>query len=83
MISDPKPPPEVVTGLFFGRSREKSNPVPPPDLWMSAAFFSVPKIASILSSTGKTKQAANWPNGRPAFIRVVEFGKNFNSAMIL
>ena len=26
------------------------------------------------SSTGRTKQAESWPSGRPAFIRVGEFG---------
>lgn len=40
-----------------GRRREKENPVPPPDLWMSAACLMASKIASMLSSTGRTKQA--------------------------
>ena len=59
----------------FCRRRENEKPVPPPDLWMSAAFFTVSKIASMLSSTGSTKQAESCPNGRPAFISVGEFGK--------
>lgn len=31
------------------------------------------------SSTGSTKQADSWPSGRPAFIRVGEFGMNIRS----
>ena len=34
------------------------------------------------SSTGSTKQAESWPSGRPAFIRVGEFGMKSRSAMI-
>ena len=37
---------------------------------------------SILSSTGRTKQAASWANLRPAFIRVGELGRNRNSVII-
>ena len=36
---------------------EGRTPVPPPDLWMSAACLMASKIASMLSSTGRTKQA--------------------------
>ena len=68
-------PPVELTGAPFCRRRENEKPVPPPDLWMSAAFFTVSKIASMLSSTGSTKQAESCPNGRPAFISVGEFGK--------
>ena len=32
-------------------------------------------MASMLSSTGSTKQAESWPKSRPAFIRVGELGK--------
>jgi len=52
-------PPVEPTRLFFGRRREKEKPVPPPDLWMSAAYFTASKISSMESPTGSTKQAAN------------------------
>ena len=58
------------------------KPVPPPDLWMSAAFFTVSKIASMLSSTGSTKQAESCPRSVPAFMSVGEFGMNKSSVMI-
>ncbi len=47
------------TTSFFGRRREKENPVPPPLLWMSAMFFIASKMPSMESSTGSTKQAAS------------------------
>ncbi len=34
-----------------------------------------------VSSTGSTKQAESWPRGRPAFIRVGEFGMNLRCAI--
>ena len=63
-----------LTTLLRGLSFENENPVPPPDLWIKAVFLTVSKIPSKESSTGNTKQAANCPNSRPAFIRVGEFG---------
>ena len=65
-----------------GRSREKENPVPPPDLWMSAACLIASKISSIESPTGSTKHAESCPNGRPAFISVGELGRNSNSVIM-
>ncbi len=76
-------PPVVPTLLSLGRRREKEKPVPPPDLWIIAAFFKESKIPSMLSSMGRTKQAASWPSLRPAFISVGEFGKNLSSVIIL
>ena len=75
-------PPVVPTLLLAGLRREKENPVPPPDLWISAAFLRASKIPSMLSSIGSTKHAANWPILRPAFINVGELGRNFNSVII-
>ena len=69
-------PPVDLTALPQGRSREKEKPVPPPDLWIRAACFTASKMSSIESATGSTKQADNWPRGRPAFIRVGELGRN-------
>src|SRR6056297_863598 len=71
-------PPVEPTRLFWGRSREKENPVPPPDLWIKAAFLMASKIPSMESSTGKTKQAASCPRSVPAFINVGELGKKQN-----
>jgi len=68
-------PPVEPTRLFFGRSREKEKPVPPPDLWISAAYFTASKISSMESPTGSTKQAASCPSGVPAFMSVGEFGR--------
>ncbi len=75
-------PPVVPTRLCLGLSLEKENPVPPPDLWIRAAFLRASNIPSMLSSTGRTKQAASWPRRRPAFIRVGELGRNLNSVII-
>jgi hypothetical protein len=36
----------------------------------------------IESSTGRTKQAANWPRDFPAFMSVGEFGRNRKEDMI-
>ena len=47
------------TTLFLGLNLENEKPVPPPDLWIRAVFFIVSKMPSKLSSTGKTKHAAN------------------------
>jgi hypothetical protein len=60
----------------LGRSLEKEIPVPPPDLWIKAVFFTASKIDSMVSSMGRTKQAESCPKGLPAFIRVGELGKN-------
>ena len=65
-----------------GRSREKEKPVPPPDLWISAACLMASKISSMLSGTGSTKQAESWPSGRPAFISVGELGRNSSWVII-
>ena len=69
-------PPVEFTVEPLARRREKEKPVPPPDLWISAAFLMASKISSMESATGSTKQAESWPRGRPAFIRVGELGKN-------
>ena len=69
-------PPVERTVAPFCRRRENEKPVPPPDLWISAAFFTASKISSMLSPTGSTKQAESCPSGRPAFISVGEFGRN-------
>ena len=37
-------PPVVPTRLLAGLKREKENPVPPPDLWIRAAFLMELKI---------------------------------------
>jgi hypothetical protein len=58
-----------------GRRRANENPVPPPDLWMSAMLVRLLKIPSRVSSTGRTKQAESCPLAVPAFIRVGEFGR--------
>ena len=68
-------PPVEATRSPAGRSREKENPVPPPDCWIRAISLRESKIPSMLSSTGSTKQALSCPSGVPAFIRVGEFGK--------
>ena len=72
----------VLGALFLGRNLENANPVPPPDLWIRAAFFRESKIPSMLSSTGNTKHAANCPNSRPAFINVGELGKKRSSVIM-
>ncbi len=64
------------TRSFFGRSREKLKPVPPPVWWILAMWVSAPKMPSTESSTGRTKQAESWPREAPAFIRVGELGMN-------
>ncbi len=69
-------PPVERTTSPLGRSREKLNPVPPPDWWMNAMLRSAEKMPSIESSTGSTKQAESWPRSVPAFISVGEFGRN-------
>ncbi|OPY54075.1 MAG: hypothetical protein A4E51_01021 [Methanosaeta sp. PtaU1.Bin055] len=69
-------PPVARTGSPFGRRREKEKPVPPPLWWILAISFRAPKIPSMESSTGRTKQAESCPRARPAFIRVGELGRN-------
>ena len=69
-------PPVDLTVAPAGRSRENEKPVPPPLLWMSAAFLTASKISSIESPTGSTKQALSWPRGLPAFMSVGELGMN-------
>jgi hypothetical protein len=46
---------------------------------MRAISFNESKIASMLSSTGRTKQAESWPIGVPAFISVGELGRNIEA----
>ena len=75
-------PPVEFTEEPAPRNRAKEKPVPPPLLWISAAFFTASKISSILSAIGSTKQAESCPSGLPAFIRVGEFGMNFRLDII-
>ena len=56
------------------RWREKENPAPPMR-WIAAASRKVPKIDSMLSSIGSTKQAESCPSEVPAFIIFGEFGR--------
>ncbi len=72
-------PPVVLTISFFGRRREKENPVPPPDLCIKAACFTESNILSIESSTGRTKQADSCCRSKPAFISVGELKQKSNS----
>jgi len=72
-----------ITASFTGRILENENPVPPPLLCISAVFLTAEKMLSMLSSTGRTKHAESWPNSRPAFMRVGEFGRNSFWAIIL
>jgi len=65
-------PPVDRTTSLLGRSREKLKPVPPPDLWIRAAFLMVSKILSMESSIGRTKQADSCCSSWPAFISVGE-----------
>ncbi len=73
----------LLTASPCGLKCEKLNPVPPPDLWISAVFFNVVNIPSILSSIGKTKQADNCPSSLPAFIRVGELGRKSKASITL
>ena len=70
------------TTSLRGRSLEKLKPVPPPDLCIRAMFLTDSNMASMLSATGSTKQAASWPSLRPAFISVGEFGRNSSDVII-
>ena len=65
------------TRSFLGRRRLKLNPVPPPDWWIRAAFLMASKMDSMVSSTGRTKQAESCWSSRPAFMSVGELGRNF------
>ncbi len=69
-------PPVDFTVEPFGLNREKLKPVPPPLLWIKAAFLTASNMPSMLSGTGRTKHADNWPRGLPAFISVGELGIN-------
>jgi len=60
----------------FGLRCEKEKPVPPPVWWIRAVSFTLSKIESSESSTGRTKQAESWPSSLPAFIRAGELGRN-------
>ena len=57
--------------------------MPPPDWCTKAASLIAPKIDSMESSTGSTKQAESCCRSRPAFMRVGEFGRNSSSAIML
>ena len=74
-------PPVEPTRLSLGRRREKEKPVPPPDLWIMAAYLTASKISSMESPTGSTKQAESCPRSVPAFMRVGELGRNFQLVM--
>jgi hypothetical protein len=69
-------PPVEPTISSEGLKRLKEKPVPPPDWWMMAVFFTDSKIESRESYTGSTKQAASCWSLLPAFIRVGELGRN-------
>ncbi len=75
-------PPVEATNSPAGRKREKENPVPPPVRCTSAISRRVPKMDSMLSSTGKTKQAASCPSGVPAFMSVGELGRKSREVSI-
>ena len=75
-------PPVELTVEPDGRRREKEKPVPPPLLWIRAAFLMASKMSSMESATGSTKQAESCPRGRPAFIRVGELGRKSRSVII-
>jgi hypothetical protein len=66
-----------------GRNRLKEKPLPPPVCWISAATRSVLKMPSLAlpmsSSIGSTKQAASWPSGVPAPVKVGLLGKKRRS----
>ena len=49
---------------------------------LNAASRRVPKIDSMLSSTGRTKQAESWLSGVPAFIKVGELGRKSSADSI-
>ena len=75
-------PPVEFTVEPLARRREKEKPVPPPDLWMRAAFLMASKMSSMESATGSTKQAESCPSGRPAFISVGELGRKSSSVIM-
>ena len=72
----------VETTASLGRRWLKEKPVPPPLWWIRAVSLTASKMDSKESSTGRTKQAANWPNSLPAFIRVGELGRNSSAVII-
>ena len=82
LIGPDATPPVERTVAPDARRRENENPVPPPLLWMSAAFFTASKISGMESATGNTKHAESCPSGLPAFMSVGEFGMNKSSVMI-
>ena len=63
-----------------GRRWVKVKPVPPPVWWMRDMSRTASMMLRMSSKTGMTKQAANWPRARPAFIRVGVLGKNLRDA---
>ncbi len=64
-----------------GRILENEKPVPPPLLWIMAVCFTVSNMLSMESSTGRTKQADNWPSSLPAFMSVGELGMKRNDVI--
>jgi len=72
-------PIEERTRAPLGRSRLKEKPLPPPVCWIRAASRSVWKIPDgerpMSSSIASTKQAASWPSGVPAPVKVGLLGK--------
>ena len=68
-------PPVDARGAPRARRREKAKPVPPPVRCTSAIERSAAKMLSSVSSMGRTKHAASWPSGVPAFINTGEFGR--------
>jgi len=72
-------PAEVLTRLPFGLRRENEKPLPPPVCWIRAASRRVWKMPAgsrpMSSLIGRTKQAASWPRGVPAPVKVGELGK--------
>jgi hypothetical protein len=72
-------PAEDLTSAPLWRSRLKEKPLPPPVCWISAAsrrVWKMPDSSRPMSSVmGSTKQAASWPSGVPAPVKVGELGK--------
>src|SRR3990172_1873291 len=72
-------PPVEPTMSFKGLNRLKEKPVPPPDWWIMAVFFTESNMEFMESSTGSTKHAASCWRRLPAFIRVGGIWKEFKS----
>ena len=59
----------------LGRRCENEKPVPPPLLLDNGHLLITSKMPSIVSGTGGTKHALNWPSAVPAFIRARAVGQ--------